>query len=273
MDFQVSEYCKLFIEHGIESANKYRIKNVPQTLYKYISLSDSDKLTEMDEKKLNQLKNKELWLSTYKSLNDSFELKAIYLNKSRLDESDWEKYYTVLEAELEDIRKTFLIGSFTTELYNLPMWAHYANNHHGICIEYKVQNKQFIYKMSYEIKRSDVTSIMTNLFNDANKESRNYEKIERVNWALFHSAMIKNKTWEYENEYRLIYQNKQSKEKGDIIALNKLGISIFNIYIGINCTLKYRQILKEIAKNNNYGLYEMYFNDQNEYFELSNKKI
>ena len=166
-----------------------------------------------------------------------------------------------------------LIGSFSTELYNLPMWAHYANNHHGICIEYKVQNKQFLYKMSYETKRSDVTSIMTNLFNDANKESRNYKKLERVNWALFHSVMIKNRTWEYENEYRLIYYNKQSKEKGDIIPLNKLGISISNIYIGINCTLKYRQILKEIAINNNYGLYEMYFNNQNEYFELSNKKI
>lgn len=127
--------------------------------------------------------------------------------------------------------------------------------------------------MSYETKRLDVTSIMTNLFNDANKKSRDYEKRERVNWVLFHSAMIKNKTWEYENEYRLIYENKQSKEKGDIIPLNKLGISISNIYIGINCTLKYRQILKEIAKNNSYGLYEMYFNAQNEYFELSNKRI
>ena len=105
MDFQVSKYCKLFIEEGIESVNKYRIKNLQQTLYKYISLSDFDELTEMDEKKLNQLENKEIWLSTYKSLNNPFELKAIYIKKSRLDKSDWKKYYTVLKDELERFRK------------------------------------------------------------------------------------------------------------------------------------------------------------------------
>lgn len=45
---------------------------------------------------------------------------------------------------------------------NMPMWAYYANNHSGVCVEYMIdcKVKKFIYPVSYDDTRAPGNSII-----------------------------------------------------------------------------------------------------------------
>lgn len=92
------------------------------------------------------------------------------------------------------------IACFTTEYANLPMWAHYANQHSGICIEYNTQHIQSplilnrLFPVIYTTKIKDMIKFMIDNMND--------------DMAMFHfldyMAAQKLTDWQYEKEWRLI---------------------------------------------------------------------
>ena len=41
---------------------------------------------------------------------------------------------------------------------NLPMWAHYANNHAGYCVQYKVDKKENVHRAMYLSKRYPIVN-------------------------------------------------------------------------------------------------------------------
>ena len=97
-------------------------------------------------KKFTILGNNKIWLSTYNNLNDPYELKSLYLNKKVLEEYKWP--IDMLEDVMEQIRKSFLIGSFTRSVTdNMPMCAHYANNHRRHYTVMQPRTKKYIYRL------------------------------------------------------------------------------------------------------------------------------
>lgn len=279
--FKYKEYIKLLSEGGAKKAELYRISKMPNKLYKYVSLSDR-KIRDgikIDTMKFKDLENKRMWLSTFNYLNDPYELKGVYLDDDKIVEYDYEQWIPFFRQKLEEYRSMFLIGSLTTHLNdNLPMWAHYSNNHHGICIEYEVQNASHIYKVSYEDSRQGMATLIINILNNViddyeNKNEEISEESEYYSMILFNTVMMKHNTWKYEDEYRILYHNINNMDKGESILLEELGLKISKIYIGINCVKEYIDKLKEISKSIGCELYQMYFDEKGKSFALSYRKI
>lgn len=284
--FDSQYYISLIFNREIEKAIKYKNENVPLKIYKYISLDappacnalgkDIPSCLELNECRMLNLKNKELWLSSPECLNDPFEFKAFYLDKEILEQ----KGYPIEDADwLLESMKMWLVGSFTTNLtQSMPMWAHYTNNHKGYCVEYTVEDPKYIFPISYETERFKVAKMIAAHVRAAYKYSKGEkltadeeQEVKFYSLVLFHGLLVKHESWSYENEYRLCVPKDALIKKGVALANETLGIRATNIYLGINCEQGYRRRLKEIAIELGMGIKEMYFDEEAEGFELAYK--
>ena len=190
------------------------------------------------------------------------------------------------DCKVEDIEKylnvfkdTTLISCFSSNGNNMPMWAHYANNHKGYCIRYLVLNPNRIFPISYESVRIKSAVILTSLISEMYKE---YEKnlLEPTNdfykyFSYFFLLLsCKHTFWNYENEYRLLYSDFSLEQKGrKLVDLCEVGLKVDAIYIGYNCDAEYVSSLIEIGKTIECEVYKMNFNEYSENFSLIIKKI
>lgn len=117
---------------------------------------------------------------------------------------------TVLEKQYEEMAKAgdkikdgFRLCSFSERKDSTLMWAHYASDHRGFCIEYDIRSlpsddftSRFMYPVIYQEEVFDATECMilakTKKFN---------------NLYLNQAALIKGKDWSYEKEWRLVFAN------------------------------------------------------------------
>ena len=177
------------------------------TLYKYVSLQFA---TETIEKQ-------RLYLNDGLNFNDPFEIRV----------TDRKTKYVKHVDGLH-------ILSMTNTFKNKLIWSHYTQSHKGICLTVKVP-KRFVYPLCYTSARvyedSDVDEIIRkskiyskrNLVKDYSELNRN-KKI----------ALIKDKKWAYEKEYRLVFDK---SDESELIFENGnwyLPVKITNIYLGVN---------------------------------------
>ena len=125
----------------------------PASLYKYYS-----------DTKLNfeTIKNNSIWYSAPCNFNDIFDCnisiddEKIFNNALNLFPDKrgvrtgspmWKKLKEeinrglyMLEIQFNELRNTTGISCFSEREDSLLMWAHYANNHRGICVEYNLLN-------------------------------------------------------------------------------------------------------------------------------------
>ena len=119
-----------------------------------------------------------------------------------------------IEEFFESQKKQFGICCFSWDNKSIVMWAHYADNHKGICIGIKnlnpVQEGLYgIYSVNYvsEIKKYQFTS-----FDD--------EKY----WE--HWLLTKSSAWEYEKEVRLISKSYNGKLKFPKEAITEIYLGL-----------------------------------------------
>ena len=94
--------------------------------------------------------------------------------------------------------------------YNMPMWAYYANNHSGFCVEYMIDRKvkKFMYPVSYDDTRAPGNSIIGNIIDqtfDLIKEGKGEDELETrkrnksisttLLWGLFRHLAKENFYW------------------------------------------------------------------------------
>ena len=146
-----------------------------------------------------------------------------------------------LESILKAIDNTIGILCLTENPNNLLMWAHYADSHKGLCIEFDEKNKFFdqrnkenefrnyLRKVSYSQNRPEVV-----LFDAVAKNNDLESWITQIFWT-------KCQDWEYEKEWRIIKtlnESKNIKEKdGEKIYLFPLPIIAINGII-LGCKMK-----------------------------------
>lgn len=287
MTFDFNIYGKLMSEKKLDEALNYRKSHMPKKIYKYVALSDmyicnKDKQNctinqDINELKFKALNNNQIWTSRVDDLNDPYEFKAMYLKVEELVNKGWP--IDMLSEYLNRMKNSFLISSFTTNLVdNMPMWAHYSNNHKGYCIEYNVLNAKAVYPISYEEVRFAVGSIITDTFNLVNK-IQNGDINEMDNDFQFHMellthfALMKHKSWEYENEYRILYADSGVSKVGTLIPMLQVGLDIAGIYCGSQCSLENKDRLSKIAGNIGTKAFEMYLDDNETNYKLSYRTI
>lgn len=174
---------------------------------------------------------------------------------------------------------SILIGCFTTDKSNMPMWAHYANNHKGFCVEFNINHPTYFYPVSYENNRISASNIFRRLIYYCEKSRLNEINDEEINeWklnmeAILHSFCIKDKSWKYEQEYRLLNMTEKYIKYGKVMIMEDLGIDIKAIYVGIDCSQKYGKRLIEIDNELKVNIYEMYINEISDEYKLDYRKI
>jgi hypothetical protein len=135
---------------------------------------------------------------TLKDLPIDFKMeqKSIMLKEMRSAMDNLAKRVSKMASE------NFKICSFSERRDSMLMWAHYADNHKGFCIEYDLKGisdisdprRCFLFPVVYS----------ENLF-DATDLYYGGEDIKKNQLYLLRAALIKAIDWSYENEWRLVF--------------------------------------------------------------------
>lgn len=175
----------------------------------------------------------------------------MYLDEEKIIKSG--NTIDMFEKYIEYINSSFLVVSFSAvenymhPLNNMPMWAYYGNNHHGICLEYEVINPIILYLAIYETARYKIASIIGNFVHLATAAAKGEispddDDLKRYQFSIINNLCRKHKAWRHENEYRILYPNIEKVTYGKRISLDKIGVRAKAIYLGKNCSTRNKKI-------------------------------
>lgn len=156
-----------------------------------------------------------------------------------------------MQTIMEQLRGCIYVSCFSEVWNSILMWAHYANNYNGFCVEYDMSQVRYnlicnLFPVLYEKYYIDITDKLLNYNKNAGTIC-NLSKAEE---------------WSYEKEWRIIeghdnpiYFRKQLKA----------------VYLGMNCFEMYKQDIIQWAKENSKEVY-MIKPSPNKY-ELESQRI
>lgn len=250
---------------------------VPKEVFKYNSLTDNEELNNM---KFSTLENSEVYLSYATDFNDPFDNRSYYYDIERLKQYKFS--YLFDGSFLEDnIYKTRLASFSKSGVNNLPMWAHYSNNHEGYCVSYLTDfqsNPELspsLFPVQYLEGRVDVTryfqGVLRNIeenYERAVREKQNEILIDNLMllWVIILSCYIKEKKWGYEQEFRVMKPT--NVPKSEYMEANPSAI-----YIGYKCREEHILRLVNIAFTLNIPIYRMELISNSLDFQLVPKEI
>lgn len=263
------EYYRKFKDNPAK-AYAYKKANVPKKMYKYMSLENKY------NEKIDNLLNNKLWLSNYQELNDPYECHNLFLDIEYLKEYGWsDNCIKNCQHDYQEFRKNFLIGSLTSNFdSNMPLWAHYANNHRGICIEYEVTDSSWIYPVTYENQRIEATNSIIKFLTTTLQER--LSKVNSNNDDIFIMTLqpcMKHYSWSYEKEYRVIKWDLIGEKTGVDILLSEIGLKITAIYLGYNISDNHKWDIVDVARKLGVDIFRMEVDNENAEFQLVSTKL
>jgi hypothetical protein len=128
--------------------------------------------------------------------------------------------------------------SFSERWNNPLMWGHYARNHSGICLKFKITTDAKV-KVSYTPERLIYPADELRKLNENNSETQFKEILSR-----------KSDLWSYENEWRLYFKlNELSFENGlHYASFQDLG-ELTSVIIGLSSQLTIPEICRELSND------------------------
>lgn len=255
----------------------YRITRfyIPDTLFKYFSLTDNIAL---NEQKLETLRQAKVFMSDAKYLNDPFDTKAYFYRSDEL-----KKYEKLIKNDgklIDDFSSYIKVSALTSnDVNSMPMWAHYANNHMGFCVSYdmksNVQLSGCTFPVQYTDQRIDITSFMDQQVQKmiheietqsaVGKKGIHYDDLSLV-YLMSFFCNIKHLSWNYENEFRCT-TGAIANGMPYVPAIPK------EVYIGMNCVPTYSNTIINIASELQIPAYRMMFDEMSTEFDLSFKRV
>lgn len=167
---------------------------------------------------------KEDWIAYYQRLGTTYEKAKIIADVIMSDPQKACK--TVSDAIEKQMNNTGIL-CLTPHNDNLLMWAHYADSHKGVCIEYDLQTDINAFCFPKKVEYSD------------DYMRFNYVKNhEHVTDCIFH----KSSAWSYEDEYRIV----RLGQVREAVEINSLAIK--SICFGCKCPLPDINEIKTIIK-------------------------
>ncbi len=169
---------------------------------------------------LMDLESRHLKVSEFNNLNDPFELLGVEMSDVNVRKA--------MIFEKSQILKSKGLICFSDNKYDPVQWAHYAENHKGICLGFDIPDK-FLREVNYVPLR-----LAKSTLSEPNKR----EKL----------LITKFKHWAYEQEQRLII-DLANRERVDNLIYEKFSsnMSLKEIYIGCKSSLEYTDIKKAFS--------------------------
>lgn len=270
-------YLELIEKEEYRKATAYKISCIPDTLYKYcwLDTETSDEAKTNNELRLSTLANGQVYLSTTEQFNDPFEGKAFVFDDSDVTQGGFAaKEYQEFVNHINSHSRICCFSNADEKQQNMPMWAYYANNHRGFCVEYHLQpeHKQYIFPVSYDKSRVKGNAFIGNLIlgisqmvKDGKDSSQMPGTLSVYNQLAYLSLTCKHTSWKHEKEYRAL-----------VPAANGIYWDIvpYKIYIGMNCSPEHERRLVAIAKQfDGCKVYKMLETDTQTNFDLIEVEI
>ena len=248
---------------------------IPDILFKYYSLTDDIAL---NEKKLQTLEQKRIFMSDVRYLNDPFDNKAYFYKPEELKRFD--RLAGCGGRLIDDFSSFSKVSALTSNNVNsMPMWAHYANNHTGYCVSYDMKmNTQLsgcTFPVQYTDQRIDITSLMVKqvekMIQEIEIQSAKGRKeilLDDLSLIFLSSFFcnIKHISWSYENEFRCT-TGATAEGMPYVSAVPK------EIFIGMNCMPSYVDRIIKIANELKIPVYKMNFDEMGSDFNLITERL
>lgn len=238
-----------FFEFGIGSFLKYSSFNKKYT--KDILENDIFHLSPLD--KMNDPAE-----FSYKEMNSLKKRKQPQFDISNLETAAQKELFAYFNNEMYDeaynlLKKNTLICSLTTDCLEATMWAHYADNYKGICIEYDSLElfNNTAGKLGPIIYREEALDI------DATDYISFLKSIRKVSFS-------KKNSWSYENEWRVSktvidknYSHLSEDEKLMVENDTNYSFKPKSLTIGYDMDLESKNELYDLCKNNGIKVYDL----------------
>lgn len=237
----------------------------PASLYKYYS----NTLQNLETVKANRM-----WYSAPCGFNDVFDCDIIIDNNQlfesilqlcpsaqgmRVGSPLWKelkaqakKSAKALQDTFTQMRSTMGIACFSELEDSLLMWAHYANNHRGMCVEYE------LLEINKQLKFTPVPIIYSEervCFNSLNSSA-----VEKDTTKIFiESLTSKSPEWSYEKEWRIIRDDSacgnrwNAEKKGALLDM----IQPSSIILGCMADIEFGRAIQAYCEENRINLYRM----------------
>lgn len=159
----------------------------------------------------------------------------------------------------QKFRGELAVTCFNTNPLNMLMWSHYAYNHTGFLLEFRVPKSIEINNRPLPVSYSNdypVIQLHWNIGEFVNKEENQVELGDKM-------ALIKAKCWSYENEFRLLHDGFERKE-GQLILKKYDPEMLCSVITGAKITDDSFEKLSEAVKqfNTKHGSNIKIFNAQ-----------
>ena len=269
----VQEFHNAYIKADKNSLDRLWNEAAPRSLVKFYSGKYETNGTNY---LLDSISNNTVWLSSPRFFNDPFDcvinidynLEAEKISqrilKNRFGEDvaqcllSYDGSAEVLSQIAEYLKKqnegrllylenSIYVTCFSEKdnLKSLRMWAHYANNHSGVCVEYDFNTVNSVSPFAcIPVKYTDTYEYLLNT-NDISEDVANYMKF-----------FTKAKEWEHEKEWRVA-------EKNEILNIKGYSVSIslpVAVYLGCKVSPKLKKDVISMCNGKNIPIYQMKMN-------------
>ncbi|WP_434771155.1 DUF2971 domain-containing protein [Pseudomonas entomophila] len=159
-----------------------------------------------------------------------------------------ERHDTMVRLFSERTKTLTHVCSFCETPNSILMWAHYAENHTGFCVEYDFTsegsnslNTRFLYPVYYSKDLHDHSKHMIDI--DRSKANP---------LSIVLPAITKSTEWSYEKEWRLVYSNGVMKRPQSL----KVPKAV-RVYAGVKISEEHYQILQEKCRDLDIPIHKM----------------
>lgn len=261
------EFIDLYFKSNILEAYKFKHKNIPSKLFKFQPYK---------EDRISSIINNKIWFTIPKDLNDPFDSRGVYWNTEDLQKIfvsrnkylKLEKVNQIVTDAVASLRNNIKITCFSEDLFSMPMWSHYADNHKGFCVEYNFKQldyendfTKYLFPVGYESQRYNITNL-TKLILENQTDLR-------IN-LFFFLMSLKHKSWAYENEWRIIKMRLSDVEFKS--GLEDCPVKPTAIYLGVNFDENEVQTILEKFINMEIPIYRLKVGNS-KFFDLDLIKI
>lgn len=243
--------------------------------FRFTSIPSFGRVEIKDNPVINDVLNDRLTFSNPRNFNDPMDpIVKVWLENSRRFAADTieKKLFKMLKNVLDKHLRIACLASSDSvrnaavEAYRNPlMWAHYANSHKGICVQYE---------LSDEIVRSHNDE--NHILRMADIRYRDH-KMLKGSITIDNAMLAKADCWEYEHESRLMYYVKDNnawKDSGKVSDYVSIpGFPVKAVYMGYRIDNKVEAFLKRKLSAKNIPLYKMSFMDEDLTRMVANKIV
>lgn len=248
----------------VKNKNRY----LQEPLYQYTKIKHSE----------DMINDNLMFLSTLEGFNDPLEgdLKCNFdkminivldeeLYKNFSDEQKEQIKSDYKNAEIknykngwERVKEQVSVACFCEKYDINPMWAHYADNHQGICVEYDFTNCKPIMDLCfpvYYIDEANNTEICLKILKD-------FKAKNRLISQLF---LKKGRDWSYEKEWRIVIPNTMHIKGVNFQWKNRKRYLKFlkpeAVYLGYKVNDDDKKYLKAMCRDYDIKIYKMIKDD------------